>query len=359
MESSAEETERAGEAPVEAGGDKDPEQGLENLEASRARGKLSPDSPLFGGELNTSDTSVSEQSREQAYEASSDLYAMPKESTQLAVLRDLDGLLPAPDPERKVDDWGRSENVYSLIEPILNFYYHYWFRVKCEGIENLPTSGGALLVANHAGAIPPDALMIAQAIRNEHPSPRPLYMLGENWLKGYPIVGMFANKVGMVAAHPANAQRILRDEGRLALVFPEGEKGPRKVYWQRYRLRRFGRGGFVATALRAGVPIQPIAVVGSEEAMPIFAHVPLLQRLTGLIYNPLTHSLPHFGILGAAMYLPAKFRIHFLKPIALSQYGPEAAQDVALVQNLADEIRSKIHDELQSILGKRKSVWFG
>ena len=111
---------------------------------------------------------------------------------------------------------------------------------------------------------------------------------------------MLANKIGLVAAHPANAQRLLRDEGRLALVFPEGQKGSRKLYWQRYRLRRFGRGGFVRTAMRAGVPIVPIAVIGAEEAMPIFAHVPLLQRLTGLIYFPINHAFPHFGLAAAA-----------------------------------------------------------
>ena len=160
----------------------------------------------------------------------------------------------------------------------------------------MPSDGGALIVSNHSGALPPDAPMIMQAIRHEHPSPRPVYMLGEHWFKGYPGVGMLANKIGLVAAHPANAQRLLRDERRLALVFPEGQKGSRKVFWQRYRLRRFGRGGFVRTAIRAGVPIVPVAVVGAEEAMPIFAHVPLLQRLTGLIYFPVNLAFPHFGM---------------------------------------------------------------
>ena len=183
------------------------------------------------------------------------------------------------------------------MEPVLNFYYRYWFRVEVEGIENVPAAGGALLASNHSGALPPDAPMIMQAIRNEHPSPRPLYMLGEHWFKGYPGVGMLANKIGMVAAHPANAHRLLHDEGRLVLVFPEGQKGTRKLFWQRYKLRRFGRGGFVKTAIRAGVPIVPIAVMGAEEAMPIFAHVPLLQRLTGLIYFPINHAFPHFGLL--------------------------------------------------------------
>ena len=146
-------------------------------------------------------------------------------------------------------------------------------------------------------------------------------MLAEHWFKGYPGVGMLTNKIGVVPAHPANAQRLLADESRLALVFPEGQKGSRKLYWQRYRLRRFGRGGFVRTAMRAGVPIVPIAVVGAEDAMPIFAHVPLLQRLTGLIYFPVNHAFPHFGLAAGAMYLPAKFKIRFLEPVDLSGYS--------------------------------------
>ena len=142
-------------------------------------------------------------------------------------------------------------------------------------------------------------------------------------------------------------------------MFPEGQKGSRKLYWQRYQLRRFGRGGFVRTAMRAGVPIVPIAVVGAEEAMPIFAHVPLLQRLTGLIYFPVNHAFPHFGLAAALMYLPAKFKIRFLEPVDLSRYGPEDAEDVALVQSLAEDIRGRIQQELDRLLYERKSVWFG
>ena len=273
--------------------------------------------------------------------------------------RRLRELIPTPDPSREVDDWGRSERVFALMEPMLNFYYRYWFRVEQEGVENVPAEGGALLVSNHSGALPPDAPMIMQAIRNEHPQPRPLYMLGEHWFKGYPGVGMLTNKIGLVAAHPANAQRLLRDEGRLALVFPEGQKGSRKLYWQRYHLRRFGRGGFVKTAIRSGVPIVPIAVVGAEEAMPIFAHVPLLQRLTGLIYFPINHAFPHFGLAAAAMYLPAKFRIRFLEPIDMSRYSPEDADDIALVGRLSERIRLRIQEELDDLVLARKSVWFG
>ena len=282
--------------------------------------------------------------------------AEPAAEPDLRLLRDL---IPAPDPGREVDDWGRSERVFSLMEPLLDFYYRYWFRVEVEGIENVPSEGGALLVSNHSGALPPDAPMIMQALRNEHPARRPLYMLGEHWFKGYPGVGMLTNKIGLVAAHPANAQRLLGDEGRLVLVFPEGQKGSRKLFWQRYRLRRFGRGGFVKTALRAGVPIVPVAVIGAEEAMPIFAHVPLLQRLTGLIYFPINHAFPHFGLAAAMMYLPAKFKIRFLEPISLEGHDPADAEDLELVRSVTEDVRARIQGEVDRLISSRTSVWFG
>ena len=324
------------------------------------RRTLSADSPLLGGPLAAEAGAEDPRVGGDAYDHHADVYRLPgAEPSQAPQLRELTGLIAPPDPGRQVDDWGRSERVFQLMEPVLNFYYRYWFRVDVEGIENVPMTGGALVASNHSGALPPDAPMIMQAIRNEHPNPRPLYMLGEHWFKGYPGVGMLANKIGLVAAHPANAHRLLHDEGKLVLVFPEGQKGTRKLFWQRYKLRRFGRGGFVKTAIRAGVPIVPVAVMGAEEAMPIFAHVPLLQRLTGLIYFPVNHAFPHFGLLAGAMYLPAKFRIRFLEPVRFERFGPEAADDVAFVQQVADDIRARIQDALNEMLGRRQSIWFG
>ena len=324
------------------------------------RRTLSADSPLLGGPLAAEAGAEDPRVGGDAYDHHADVYRLPgAEPPQAPQLRELTGLIAPPDPDRQVDDWGRSERVFQLMEPVLNFYYRYWFRVDVEGIENVPMTGGALVASNHSGALPPDAPMIMQAIRNEHPNPRPLYMLGEHWFKGYPGVGMLANKIGLVAAHPANAHRLLHDEGKLVLVFPEGQKGTRKLFWQRYKLRRFGRGGFVKTAIRAGVPIVPVAVMGAEEAMPIFAHVPLLQRLTGLIYFPVNHAFPHFGLLAGAMYLPAKFRIRFLEPVRFERFGPEAADDVAFVQQVADDIRARIQDALNEMLGRRQSIWFG
>ena len=316
------------------------------------RARLSPDSPLVGGMGAT----------EEGFDPRRDVLDLPEprgEAEPETDPRALSRLIPTEDPGRQIDDWGRSETAFQLAEPILNFYYRYWFRVELQDVENVPNEGGALLVANHSGALPPDAPMIMHGIRTEHPRPRPVYMLGEHWFKGYPAVGMLANKIGLVAAHPANAQRLLADEGRLALVFPEGQKGSRKLYWQRYKLRRFGRGGFVRTAIRAGVPIVPVAVVGAEEAMPIFAHVPLLQRLTGLIYFPVNHAFPHFGLAAGLMYMPAKFKIRFLEPVQLSEYGPEDADDVALVQSISERVRATIQREVDALVASRESVWFG
>jgi 1-acyl-sn-glycerol-3-phosphate acyltransferase len=241
----------------------------------------------------------------------------------------------------------------------VEFLYRYWFRVEVEGVDNVPAEGGALLVSNHAGALPPDAPMIAKAIKEEHARPRPLHLTMEHFFKGYPGFSMLAAKVGGVPAHPANVHRLLFDEGELVLVFPEGRKGTEKLYKDRYRLRRFGRGGFVDSAMRARAPIVPVAVVGAEEAAPIFAHLGFLRRVTGLPYVPLTPTFPHGGVLGMLGYLPAKFRIRFLDPIPTTQWGEAPWEDRALVQTVAEEIRDRIQAELYDMLGKRRSIWFG
>lgn len=336
-------------------------------------GRLGADSPLFGGPAGTADADgapapAPEPDQGPSWDPRPDDFAESREAAaaeasraaeELLNMADLRDLLPAAEPDRALDDWGRSETVISLMEPILNFYYRYWFRVEVEGIENVPSGSGALIVANHSGALPPDAPMIMQAIRNEHPNPRPLYMLGEHWFKGYPGVSMIVNKMGLVPAHRENAQRLLHDEGRLAVVFPEGQKGSRKLYWQRYRLRRFGRGGFVRTAIRARVPIVPVALIGAEEAMPIFAHLRLLQKLSGLIYFPLTPSFPHFGLAAPLLYLPSKFKIRFMEPIDMAGFPVETIDDPAEIQEISERIRTRIQRQLDRMVADRESVWTG
>jgi 1-acyl-sn-glycerol-3-phosphate acyltransferase len=266
--------------------------------------------------------------------------------------------LPGVEPDRRLNDWGRSERVEGAFDQtVVEFFYRYWFRAEVEGIENVPSTGGAMLVSNHSGALPPDAAMIAKAIREEHAHPRPLNITVEHFFKGYPGFSMLIPKIGCVAAHPANVHRLLWDEEQLVLVFPEGRKGTEKLYKDRYRLRRFGRGGFVEAAMRARAPIVPVCVVGAEEAAPVFAQVGLLKRLTGLLYFPITPTFPHFGLLGMLGYLPAKFKLRFLEPIPFDEEGMN--EDKALVQTVAHDIRARIQENLWDMLAERKSVWFG
>ena len=199
--------------------------------------------------------------------------------------------LPRPDDETiagerlsDVDQWGRSEHMRSLARKLYGPLYKHWFRVEWDGLEKIPTTGGALLVANHAGAIPSDAPVIMHGIEEE--LGRPVYGLADYFFREAPWIGTMWARVGGVPAHPDNAVRILRDQGELVLVFPEGTKGPSKTYTDRYRLRRFGRGGFIEIAMRAGVPVIPIAVVGAEESMPILFRAPRLAKLLGVPYFP-------------------------------------------------------------------------
>ncbi len=305
---------------------------------------------------------ISELRWEMAEKRTSLRYEEPAEEAlaeRLPALRgELRDYLPGIEPERRVDDWGRSERIEGFMDRTLyDFFYRYWFRVEVEGIENVPAGGGGLLVSNHAGALPPDAAMIAKAIREEHARPRPLHITVEHFFKGFPGFSMLMPKIGCVAAHPANVHRLLHDEGQLVLVFPEGRKGTEKLYKDRYRLRRFGRGGFVEAAMRASAPVVPVCVMGAEEAMPAFAQLGLLRRLTGLLYFPITPTFPHLGPLGMLGYLPAKFRIRFLEPIHFD--GERPWEDKGLVQTWAHEIRARIQENLFEMVGQRRSVWLG
>jgi 1-acyl-sn-glycerol-3-phosphate acyltransferase len=269
-------------------------------------------------------------------------------------------LLPAVEADRTLDDWGRSERVERIFDQTLvEFFYRYWFRCEVEGIENVPAEGGALLVSNHSGALPPDAAMIGKAIRDEHVDPRPLYMTVEHFFKGYPGFSTLLPKIGAVPAHPANVHRLLYDERQLVLVFPEGRKGTEKLVKDRYRVQRFGRGGFVEAAMRGEAQLVPVCVMGAEEAAPVFAQSKLLQRATGLLYFPITPTFPWLGPLGMLGYLPAKFRIRFLEPIDTTRMGSNPADDKSLVQSVAQEVRARIQEGLHDMVGKRKSVWLG
>jgi 1-acyl-sn-glycerol-3-phosphate acyltransferase len=264
-----------------------------------------------------------------------------------------------PDPRRSdVDEWGRSEHMRELARTLYDPLYRHWFRAEWEGLEKIPTQGGALIVANHAGAIPSDAPAIMHGIETE--LDRPVYGLADHLFKAIPVVGNLWSRVGGVAAHPENAYRLLREQDQLVLVFPEGTKGPGKTYDQRYRLRRFGRGGFVEIAMRAGVPIIPIAVVGAEESMPILFKLPNVAKTLGLPYVPITANHLVFGpLLGTMLYFPAKMRLRVLDPVHFDVAPDQERYSKSRVMDEAEGIRVTIQENLYDMLRARRSVWFG
>jgi 1-acyl-sn-glycerol-3-phosphate acyltransferase len=254
------------------------------------------------------------------------------------------------------DEWGYDEEFVELVRPFFDFMYDRWWRVEAVGVEKLPAHGPAMIVANHAGVLPWDATMMNVAIFKQHPLPRQPRFMVLDWAFRLPWVSSFMRRVGGVVASPYNAMRLL-DEGHLVMVFPEGAKGAGKPFSERYRLQRFGRGGFVEIALRTGAPIVPVAVVGSEEIYPKLADSRLLARLLGAPYFPITPTFPALGGLGVVP-LPSKWRIEFCSPIDLSAYGPEAAEDRSTVLELSEQVRQTIQQALLDNLVKRGSAFF-
>ena len=240
---------------------------------------------------------------------------------------ELRGQLPGLEPDRQITDWGRSQRVEGLVDrTVYGFLYHYWFRVEVDGVQNIPSEGGALLLANRAGAIPSDGAMIGKAVRDEHPRRRTVHVASERSFKRIPGLGMLATKVGAIHSHPANLHRLLFDERELVLAFPEGARGARKALRDRYRLRAFDE-RLVSVALRARVPVVPVAVLGAEESVPVIGRLGL----------PITAGLP----------LPAKFKLRFLEPIE-----PD-------LRPTAREIQALIQENLLEMVAARRNVWLG
>ena len=235
--------------------------------------------------------------------------------------------------------------------------YSTYFRVETRGLENVPSSGGALVVANHSGAIPLDAGMTALALLDRHPAHRHLRMLGADLVFRLPVVAPLARKVGSTLACQPDAERLLAG-GELVGVWPEGFKGIGKPYSERYKLQRFGRGGFVSAALRTGTPIIPCSIVGAEETYPIIGNFKTLARLLGLPYLPVTPTFPLLGPVGA-LPLPSKWIIEFGEPVETSELGgAAAADDPMLVFNLTDQVRETIQQTLYKLLMQRRSIFY-
>ncbi|MFP8945100.1 lysophospholipid acyltransferase family protein [Streptomyces fenghuangensis] len=259
--------------------------------------------------------------------------------------------------EYEVDEFGYDADLtehvlLSALRPV----YEKYFRVEVLGIENIPSEGGALVVANHSGTLPLDALMLQVAVHDHHPAERALRLLAADLVFMLPVVNELARKAGHTLACTEDAQRLL-ERGEIVGVMPEGFKGLGKPFSERYKLQRFGRGGFVSTALRAGVPIVPCSIVGAEEIYPMVGDFRTLARLLGIPYFPITPTFPWLGPLGMVP-LPTKWTIQFGEPVPMDDYPPEAVDDPMLMFNLTDQVRETIQHTIYRLLVRRRSVFF-
>jgi 1-acyl-sn-glycerol-3-phosphate acyltransferase len=241
-----------------------------------------------------------------------------------------------------VDGWGKDAGLSASLRPLAELLYEKYWRVRTSGIENVP-AGACVLVANHAGALPLDGPVLHLALRRERPELAESRWLLEDQVFYAPFVGTLANRLGAVRASPDNAHHLL-DEGRPVIVFPEGIHGLSKPFSERYQLRRFGRGGYLKIALRAKVPVIPVAIVGGEESMPLLARLP--AGALGLQYLPIT--LPP---------LPARWYLAFGQPIDLSEAPHDAEADLAWVEKKNLEVRDRIESMLKDLLAAREGVF--
>ncbi|AMW21548.1 lysophospholipid acyltransferase family protein [Mycobacteroides chelonae] len=257
-----------------------------------------------------------------------------------------------------VDDFGFDEHLNeSLLLPLLRPLFNRWFRVDVTGDENIPATGGALVVANHAGVLPLDGLMLSVAVHDRCPGNRTLRNLAADMVFDAPFLGQLARKAGHTLACTADAHRLL-SAGELTAVFPEGYKGLGKPFKDRYKLQRFGRGGFVAAAIRTGAPIIPCSIVGSEEIYPMIADLKVIARLFGLPYFPVTPLFPAAGPVGLVP-LPSKWHIEFGTPIPTDGFDETAADDPMVTFEVTDQVRETIQQTLYRLLAGRRNMFFG
>jgi 1-acyl-sn-glycerol-3-phosphate acyltransferase len=255
--------------------------------------------------------------------------------------------------EYETDEWGLDREFLEATLPFFLFLYKRYWRVESSGIENIPSQGRALLVGNHSGQLPWDCAMVTTAVYTEHPARRLARTLYSMWFPTLPFVSFIFTRLGQVLATVENGTRLLEQE-ELVSVYPEGHKGVGKLYKDRYRLVRFGRGGFVKMALNTQSPIIPVAVVGAEETYVSLGKSAMLARLTGFPYFPVTPTFPSLGMLP----LPTKWYVDFGEPIPVDEYGPEAAHNLVLISQLTDQVRNVVQEMIYERLAQRPSVFF-
>lgn len=259
--------------------------------------------------------------------------------------------------EYDVDEWGYDQEIANYFALVAGVMYSKYWRVELTGVEHIPNYGRALLVANHSGVLPTDGAMIAYGIGEHHPARRLARALVADWFPSLPFFSSLLNKTGQVLAHPDNGRRLLEND-ELVLVFPEGYKGVGKLFKDRYKLARFGRGGFVKMAVEAQAPIVPVAVVGAEETYPMLANVRPIARLIGFPFFPITPTFPLLGLFGVVP-LPSKWYIDIGEPIDTSQLDPELIQNPAYLSDLTDMVRNRVQEMIDRRLAARRSIFFG
>jgi len=259
--------------------------------------------------------------------------------------------------EYETDEWGFDPEILQLVSPFVNFMYKVYWRVEVTGVENIPEAGRALLVSNHSGQLPWDGVMVGAAVYNEHPAQRLVRTLYASWFPTLPFFSALFTKLGQVLANEENGVRLL-ERDNLVAVYPEGYKGVGKLYKDRYRLARFGRGGFVRMALKTGAPMIPVSVVGAEETYISLAKVDFMAGAIGFPYFPISPTFPWLGLFGF-IPLPTKWYIDFGEPIPVDPYGAGAANNLMLVSQLTDQTRNVVQNMIYTRLAQRKSVFLG
>ncbi len=245
----------------------------------------------------------------------------------------------------------------ALVRPLLRLFFRSWFRVEVSGIHHLPVDGAALVMANHGGVLPLDALMTSVAVRDEHPTGRELRLMADDLCFALPGIGKLARKAGHSRACPTDSARLLAS-GELLAVFPEGNKGLGKGFKHRYQLQPFDCGRIISTAVATKAPIVPCSILGCEEAYPMLADVKPLARLLGLPYFPVTPLFPLAGPAGLVP-LPSKWRITFGAPIDTTSFGPADVDNPQVVSELAEQVVNTIQQTLRYLMTHRRNIIFG
>jgi 1-acyl-sn-glycerol-3-phosphate acyltransferase len=250
------------------------------------------------------------------------------------------------------DPFGYHPEHVRYVAPLARFLYRNYFRVQTYGLEKLPKQGRLLLVANHAGQIPIDGMMIASAMLLDQKPPRLVRSMVEKWIPQLPFLSYLFARWGQVVGIPENCRLLLQHE-EMILVFPEGVRGISKTYDRRYQLQEFGL-GFLRLALETNTPIVPVAVIGSEEQAPSFYNFRALAKIMGAPSFPITPTFPWVPILGMLPY-PVKYHIHFGAPILVE--GDPDDEDQAIEAKVA-VIKQRLQDQINEGLSQRSSLFF-